>query len=169
MKKFSTYLLIMLIIVFWIVRIIVTLSYEFGGDFLGMVPMNEPFEIGILFATLLCIILIVRRKLSGSLLYLTLHAIYYGGDITNKLGIIGRGETLTFNEDVQFIFSMIGIILALGILLDTLLDKNRKFNPKDKKTDWFYKNEQFDRKLDERADKNNYRTMWFIEKLKLVK
>ena len=42
---------------------------------------------------------------------------------------------------------------------DLLLDKNRKENPKDKKTDWFYKNEEFDRKLDDRADKNNYRTM----------
>lgn len=28
-----------------------------------------------------------------------------------------------------------------------------------KKTDWFYKNEEFDRKLDDRADKNNYRTL----------
>ena len=33
----------------------------------------------------------------------------------------------------------------------------------DKKTDWFYKNEQFDRKMDDRADKNNYRTLQFIE------
>jgi len=40
-----------------------------------------------------------------------------------------------------------------------LLDKGRKANPKDKKTDWFYNNEQFDRKLDERSDKNNYRTL----------
>ena len=43
--------------------------------------------------------------------------------------------------------------------LDKNPDKNRKAHPKDKKTDWFYKNEQYDRKLDERADKNNYRTM----------
>ena len=42
---------------------------------------------------------------------------------------------------------------------ESLLDKNRKLNPKDKKTDWFYQNEEFDRKLDDRADKNNYRTM----------
>ena len=47
----------------------------------------------------------------------------------------------------------------MAVLLDLLLDKNRKENPKDKKTDWFYKNEEFDRKLDDRADKNNYRTM----------
>ena len=46
-----------------------------------------------------------------------------------------------------------------NVLLDLLMDKNRKNHPKDKKTDWFYDNEQFDRKMDERADKNNYRTL----------
>ena len=30
---------------------------------------------------------------------------------------------------------------------------------KDKKTDWFYGDEKYDRKMDERADKNNYRTL----------
>lgn len=159
MKKFSTYLLVMFMIIFWIVRIIVTLEFEFGKDFMGMTPMNEMFEIVILFATILCLIFIVKRNLFGGLLYLTLHAIYYGGDITSKLAIIARGDALTFNEDVQLIFSMLGIILALAVLMDLLLDKNRKLNPKDKKTDWFYKNEQYDRQLDERADKNNYRTM----------
>ena len=43
-----------------------------------------------------------------------------------------------------------------------LMDKNRTNHPVDKKTDWFYKNEEFDRKLDDRADKNNYRTMQMI-------
>ena len=28
----------------------------------------------------------------------------------------------------------------------------------DKKTVWFYGNKEYDRQLDERADKNNYRT-----------
>jgi len=43
------------------------------------------------------------------------------------------------------------------VLFDLLFDKNRKEHPVDKKTDWFYKNENFDRKLDERADKNHYK------------
>ena len=60
---------------------------------------------------------------------------------------------------MQFIFSMLGIILPLAVLIDLLLDKNRKNNPKDKKTDWYYGNEKYDRKMDERADKNNYRTL----------
>ena len=37
-----------------------------GKDFLGMTPINEGFEIAILFATLLCLVLIVKRKLLGT-------------------------------------------------------------------------------------------------------
>ena len=159
MKKFSTYLLVMFMIVFWIIRIIITLTSQLGKDFLGVVPQNEIFEIVILFATLLCLILIVKRKLVGSLLYLALHAVYFGGDVTNKLNIISNNNTLTLTQSTELMFSIIGIIIPLAVLIDLLLDKNRKNNPKDKKTDWFYKNEEFDRKLDERADKNNYRTI----------
>ena len=159
MKKFSTYLLVVFMMLFWILRIIITLASQLGKSFMGVVPMNETFEIAILFLTLLCVVLIVKRKMIGSLLYLTIHAIYFGGDVTNKLNILARNETLTLAQSTEFMFSMIGIILPLAVLLDLLLDKNRKMNPKDEKTDWFYKNEQFDRKLDDRADKNNYRTM----------
>ena len=159
MKKLSTYLLVMFMIIFWIVRIAVTIMSQMGKDFMGMVPMNETFEIVILFATLLCLVLVAKRKIVGSLLYLTLHAIYFGGDVTNKLSILANNETLTLGQNMQLMFSMLGIILPLAVLIDLLLDKNRKNNPKDKKTDWFYQNEEFDRKLDDRADKNNYRTM----------
>ena len=55
--------------------------------------------------------------------------------------------------------SMVGIILPVAVMLDLIADKNRKAHPKDKKTDWFYTNQKFDRELDERADKNNYRTL----------
>ena len=159
MKKFSTYLLVVFMMLFWILRIIITLASQLGKSFMGVVPMNETFEIAILFLTLLCVVLIVKRKMIGSLLYLTIHAIYFGGDVTNKLNILARNETLTLTQSTEFMYSLIGIILPLAVLLDLLLDKNRKMNPKDEKTDWFYKNEQFDRKLVDRADKNIYRTM----------
>lgn len=159
MKKFSTYLLVVFMMLFWVLRIVITLASQLGKSFMGIVPMNETFEIAILFLTLLCVVLIVKRKMIGSLLYLTIHAIYFGGDVTNKLNILARNETLTLAQSTEFMYSLIGIILPLAVLLDLLLDKNRKMNPKDEKTDWFYKNEQFDRKLDDRADKNNYRTL----------
>ncbi len=159
MKNFSTYLIVIFMVMFWVFRIIVTLASQFGDSFMGVVPMNITFEIAILFAFLLCVVLIVKRKMLGGLIYLVLHAIYFGGDITIKLNMITKGETLSLSQNTEMMFSIIGIILPMAVLIDLLLDKNRKLNPKDKKTDWFYQNEQFDRKLDERADKNNYRTM----------
>ena len=159
MKKFSTYLLVMFMALFWILRIIITVMAQLGKDFMGIIPINETFEIILLFAFLLCAVLVVKRKLLGALLYLTLHAIYFGGDITEKIGILSVGETLTMGQAADLMFSIVGIILPLAVLIDLLLDRGRKEHPVDKKTDWFYKNEQFDRKLDDRADKNNYRTL----------
>lgn len=159
MKNFSTYILVVFMVMFWIVRIIVTLEAQLGKNFMEMTPMDNTKEIIILFLTVLCLILVVRRKLTGALLYLTMHAVYYGEDITNKLKLMQEGQTLSLGDSTQFICSIIAIALALAVLVDMLLDKGRKVNPKDKKTDWFYKNKDFERKLDDRADKNNYRTM----------
>ena len=176
MKKFSTYLVVMFMIVFWILRIVITLSAEMGSNFLGITPINETFEIVILFATLVCAILIVKRKLVGSLLYLAIHAVYFGGDVTDKLNIMANNGQLTVAQSTDFIFSVIGIILPLAVLLDLLLDKNSEVGHlnigagrtvyqsltlinKAVEDGSFYKNEEFDRKLDDRADKNNYRTM----------
>jgi hypothetical protein len=159
MKKFSTYLLVMFMIVFWIIRIIITVTSQLGKDFLGVIPINETFEIALLFAFLLCAVLVVKRKMLGALLYLALHAVYFGGDLTQKFGLLSQGESLTIGQMSGMMLSIIGIILPLAVLIDLLLDRNRKEHPKDKKTDWFYQNEEFDRKLDDRADKNNYRTM----------
>ena len=63
------------------------------------------------------------------------------------------------DDYMSLLVALVGIAIPVAALFDVLLDKNRKLNPKDKKTDWFYKNKDFDRKLDERADKNNYRTL----------
>ena len=159
MKKFSTYLVVMFMVVFWILRIIITLSSQMGGDFLGVVPMNEAIEILILFATLICLVLVAKRKLVGAILYLVIHALYFGADVTTKLSVITNGGVLSVSQNTELMFSIVGIILPIAVLIDLLLDKNRKINPSDKKTDWFYKNKEYDRKLDDRADKNNYRTM----------
>ena len=159
MKTFSTYLLVMFMVIFWILRLIITLMAQLGKDFIGVVPINQTFEVILLFLFLICAILVVKRKLIGALLYLGLHAVYFGGDITQKIGILSSGETLTMGQAADLMFSIVGIIIPLAVLIDLLLDRGRKEHPVDKKTDWFYKNEKFDRELDERADKNNYRTL----------
>ncbi len=161
MKNFSTIILVMFVAMFWFFRMVVAFMYEIGQDLGGIVPYNQQMEIILLFVVLLCMILIVKRKMIGALIYLVAYGIYFGTGLVSSFGAMANpGEGLI---DVTIylngFISLVGIVLPIAVLLDLLLDKNRKAHPKDKKTDWFYKNEQFDRKLDERADKNNYRTM----------
>ena len=161
MRNLSTYLLVIFMVMFWIFRIMVTFMYELGSDFAGIIPLNKTLEIILLFVVLLCIILIVKRKMIGALIYLLSYGLYFGTDLTTKISMIFEDMTqeITMGTSLSMFVSLIGVALPLAVLIDLLLDKQRKANPKDKKTDWFYKNEAFDRKLDDRADKNNYRTM----------
>ena len=161
MKNFSTIILVMFVAMFWFFRMVVAFMYEIGQDLGGIVPYNQQMEIILLFVVLLCMILIVKRKMIGALIYLVAYGIYFGTGLVSSFGAMANpGEGLI---DVTIylngFISLVGIVLPIAVLLDLLLDKNRKAHPKDKKTDWFYKNEAYERKLDERADKNNYRTM----------
>ncbi len=160
MKNFSTWLLVCFMVMFWAFRIVVTLMSELHQDLGGIVPLNKILEIILLFVVLVCIILVVKRKMIGALMYLLSYGIYFGTDILKNINTIIEAEgQLPVTTFMNLFVSFIGIILPIAVLLDMLVDKNRKNNPKDKKTDWFYNNEKFDRKLDDRADKNNYRTM----------
>ena len=163
MKNFSTWLLVMFMVMFWIFRVMVTLTAEFGLDLGGFTPINKEMEIILLFVTLLCVVLVVKRKIVGALIYLLSYGMYFGVNLVNNINVLlGNGtedimSSLTIYTNT--FASLIGMIIPVAVLLDLLLDKNRKNNPKDKKTDWFYNNKDFDRKLDDRADKNNYRTL----------
>ena len=160
MKNFSTWLLIMFVIMFWGFRIIVAVMAELGRDLQGIEPLNLSLEVVLLFVVLVCIILIVKRKMIGALIYLLAYGMYFGTNVFNNIQIIlSGGEGASSGVYLNVVVSIIGIILPVCVLLDLVMDQNRKKHPKDKKTDWFYANEKFDRKLDDRADKNNYRTM----------
>ncbi|MEI3410712.1 MAG: hypothetical protein ACLURX_06605 [Clostridia bacterium] len=157
MKKFSTWMLVMVMVMFWVFRVIVAVMPEFGTTLGGIAPLNQNLEIILSFVVLVCIVLIVRRKLIGALIYLLAYGMYFGVDVINNIQTVLNGASM--ETALNVFISIIGIILPIAVLADLLLDKGRKANPKDKKTDWFYNNEQFDRKLDERSDKNNYRTL----------
>lgn len=159
MKKFSTWLLVMFMVLFWLLRIVIALAYELKWNFAGLVPLNQSMEIALLFVFLLCLILIVKRKMIGALLYLLTYGMYFGTNVTSNIQTIldVANGTTDISQYLNLFMSVIGIILPIAVLLDLLWDRERKENPKDKKTDWFYKNQKFDRKMDERADKNNYR------------
>ena len=157
MKKFSTWMLVMVMVMFWVFRVIVAVMPEFGTTLGGIAPLNQNLEIILSFVVLVCIVLIVRRKLIGALIYLLAYGMYFGVDVINNIQTVLNGASM--ETALNVFISIIGIILPIAVLADLLLDNGRKANPKDKKTDWFYNNEQFDRKLDERSDKNNYRTL----------
>ena len=158
MKNFSTWLLVMFMAMFWFFRVLVAVMPEFGTTLGNFVPLNSQLEIALCFLVLVCMVLVVKRKLVGGLIYLAGYGMYFGVDLFNNLGSIMNG-TLGAENALNTFVSFLGIVLPIAVLLDLLIDKGRKINPTDKKTDWFYKNEQFDRKYDERADKNNYRML----------
>ena len=159
MRNFSTWLLVCFMVMFWVFRIMVALMAQLHQDFF-ITPFDLTIEIILLFVVLLCLVLIVKRKMAGALIYLVAYGMYFGSDITTKLtALFEDASQLSVSDYTALMISLIGIIIPVAIVLDLLADKNRKAHPKDKKTDWFYKNEQYDRKLDDRADKNNYRTL----------
>lgn len=160
MANFSTWLLAIFMVMFWLFRAIVALCTQFSVDLLGIVAYNFNWEVIIAFATLVCIILVVKRKLIGSLLYLMLYGVYFGEHfITNIVALI-QGQAITTSFAMNLLVDLVAIVLALFVLLDMLVDKGRKANPIDRKTDWYFKNEKYDEELkarDQREDKNEYK------------
>ena len=100
----------------------------------------------------------IKRKLLAAVIYLVAHFMYYGPAFASHFMQL-IDNTLDTTLYMGILFEFFALVLPIAALFDVLLDKNRKAHPTDKKTDWFYKNKDYDRKLDERADKNNYRTL----------
>ena len=156
MKNLSSWLIAFFALMFWGFRIVVTFTASMGMNFITK-PIDMTMEIVLLFVTFICICFIFKRNLLTTLIYFLAHLIYFGSHIFMNMNTVIEGQASAVLYFDLFI-DLIGILIPLIALIDVLLDKNRKLNPVDKKTDWFYKNKDYDRKLDERADKNNYRT-----------
>lgn len=157
MKKFSTWMILSLDVMFWVFRVIAAYTYSMGINFM-IVPMDLVTEITVIFIALLSFIFIAKRMVIGPIIYCIAQFGYFGVYLWNTL-IPAESEGITLDNYMSVFFSFIGIVLSLFTLLDLILDKNRKLRPRDKKTDWFYTNKEYDMKKDEREDKNNYRTL----------
>jgi len=152
MKKMSSYLLVMFMVLFLIFRVVAAGAHTLGID-IGIPIIEFNFEIILIFVALICILLVIRRNVIGALIYLVTYIYYFGMNLYQMLS--GK---ITM-EYMGALISFVGVILPLAVLLELLFDENSKKHPKDNKTDWYYNNENYDRKYDERADKNNYRTL----------
>lgn len=156
MKSLFSYLITFCAVIYWIFRVIVSLMYATGAEFICE-PLNPTLEILILFLTIPSIIFIIRRNLIAATLYFAMYAAYFGTILYNSLsGVIGTEEALSLNDTTAILFTALGVLIPFLVFLDIFIQRNR-FSPKDRNTDWFYNNEQFDRKIDERADKNQYK------------
>jgi len=157
MKSLMSYLLVMLMGIFWLFRLVVAFTSSIAID-IGFQPINMTTEIILLFVVFACIILVAKDKIIGGIIYLVAHAMYFGVDLYNSLmPLIANGGGGTLDDYTRVAVSFIAIILPIAVIFMMLVERNRMTHPVDKKTDWFYKNEEFDRKLDERADQNQYR------------
>lgn len=153
MAMFS-YLLTFLAVLFWLFRLVVAFAFSMQMD-IGFVPMNMTFEIILLFATVPCIILVFKRNIIASVIYLALHIAYFGKYLLDTVTSISGGMNVS---DMSAIFvALIGIVIPLFTMVDISINKDRKGSGGSRKTNWFYDNPDYDRKFDERADKNNYK------------
>ena len=161
MKNFSTWLIVIFMVMFWSLRAIVALCTQYSIDLLGLQAYNLNLEIIIAFVTIPLIILVVKRKAIGSLLYLLVYGMYFGQHLFSSMMTVIQGQSaLSMDSSMNLICDLVAILLAVFTLIDMLVDKGRKANPIDKKTDWYFKNEKYDEELnarDSREDKNHYK------------
>lgn len=151
-----SYFLTFLAVIFWIFRIFVAIMESIGEVFICN-TLNLGIEILIIFLSLPCLLLIIKRNLIGATLYLGMYGAYFGTALYNSYFGINLDQELQITNTISLISSAIGVIIPIFVFIDILLNKNRTNNSLNKKTDWYYNNDKFDREYDERADKNQYK------------
>ena len=159
MKSLSSWLLAMFMFMFWAFRIMITIATQYGSDgFGGFIVFNMTFEIVMLFVSLLCFVLFIRRMLLGGIIYLVGYGVYFGNYIiTNAIPTLISSEEMDMIVLENVILAVLGIILGLCLTLDIVFERARAKHFSDNKTDWFFDNKNYDRQFDERADRNQYK------------
>lgn len=139
--------------IFWIFRIAVALLYT-NQEAFPIIPLNMTVEIVVLFITFACIILMAKRKMLGAVIYLITQCAYFGVDGYKSLQTIVEG-TPTSSTYISLMIAVIAVIIPILSIMDIGLKTGKKSG--DKKTEWFYGNPDYERKFDDRADKNQYK------------
>ena len=135
--------------IFWLFRVVVTMMFTAGTAF-PIQPINMTFEVILLFVTFACIVLIAKKNMFGAIVYLLVQCTYFGVDIYNN---VAQDSINALNLMV----SIIGVVIPFLALANIGLSSGKKSTGRNKKTDWFYGNEDYERKIDERADTNQYK------------
>ena len=155
MTSLFSYLLTFIAVMFWIFRGTVAVLESLNIPFI-CTTLNLQIEIIIIFATLICILLVIKRNIIGAALYMGIYVTYFGTAIYDWF----KGNSmnnLNISNSISFLSAIIGIVIPTLTFLDILINKNRKNVGLDQKTEWYYKNGKFEREYDERADRNQYK------------
>ena len=99
----------------------------------------------------------VKRNLLATFIYAMMYWLYFGADLIVAITGFINGDITTLLTPTGMA-AFIGVAIPVLNLFDVYLNKNRALTFNNGKTDWFFKNKDYDRKFDERADRNNYRT-----------
>lgn len=156
MKSIFSYLIVIIAVLYWIFRVVVSLMYSMSVEFICQ-PLNPTIEIVILFLTVPSIIFIIRRNIVAATLYFGMYSAYFGTILFNSLTTVStETESLVFTDTTSIVFSALGVIIPFLVWADVAIQKSR-FRPSDRNTDWYYENDKYNRKFDERADRNQYK------------
>ncbi len=147
------YIITFLAALFWTFRVIITLLYTAEIPF-SIVPFNMVFEVILLFVTFIGIVLMAKRKMTGAVIYLIAQVSYFGADMYKNIMAVAENQTANVDY-LSLLVSLISIILPVFAIMNIGLASGK--GVKNKKTDWFYGTKEYDRKYDERIDKNQYK------------
>lgn len=157
MTNLFSYLITIWGIIFWFFRIAVAYCDTADINFICQ-PMNAQIEIILLFITVPLFVLIFKRSIVGATFYLGSYVAYFGTSIYNTVNnFMETTDGIGMVDGLNMFAAILGIVIPLLTFLDILFNKNRLSVSKDRDSDWYYKNEKYDRELDERADKNQYK------------
>ena len=154
MKSVANALITVFMCMFWAFRVVITYMAGVGKEFI-IKPIDNTVEIVLLFVTLICIVLVIKRQLIGGIIYLLTNLGYYGVNLYKSIEPVIKGEQFAVSNAFTAFISFVAVILSIVVVMDLLSDKTKK--PADTETDWFFNNKDLDRKTDSREDKNNYR------------
>lgn len=162
MKSLTSWLLVFFLAMFWAFRVLLTIMVQNSvtNDWGGFIVFNELFEIIMLFVSLGCFVLIVRRMLIGGIIYIIGYGWYFGEYIIkNTIPMFTSGEEIDMIIAQNSFIALIGLLLGIVTTLNLFFEKTKSKHNSNDKTNWYFDNKDYDRKLDERADKNQYRTL----------
>ena len=123
-KSMAHYLIIMLMVMLLIFRFIVLFTTSIAIDF-PVKSYNQAMEVGVIFITLVCIVLFTKTKLIGGIIYLATSVVYYGFEFYKLLPTIMAGN-MSVDSAAQTLVLMIELIIPIFAFLQKALDKSRE-------------------------------------------